>query len=269
MEAFHKNFQVIMNVHTFDGKNAAEFIEWYQKTRSSLNIYDKAALRVLRGAPVPSAATDTDGSKLVAWNTANEDLYNVLFFTTKGSACSVVRRFAGKTLDEGSGHGQRAWATLREKFDGCSRKALRAEHAKMNSARVSPGQDPDEFLYSPRTPQCVRPSRGTDGPSIRGHHLPSSSAGVRAHPHIPPRKARLRDRRYSPHDVRYLRGQPCPFELDDGDCGARGCHARDTRQPQRHHLPLLRTRGLIQEHVSPPRQRRAAATTTKATERTA
>ena len=86
----------------------AGFIEWYEKIRLSLNIYEKAAFRVLQGDPIPFAATDTDGSKLAAWNTANEDLYNVLFFTTKSAACSVVRRFAGKTLDEGSGHGQRA-----------------------------------------------------------------------------------------------------------------------------------------------------------------
>ena len=67
MEASHKNFQVIVeNVHTFDGKNAADFIEWYEKVCISLNIYDKAAFRVLQGAPVPSAATDTDGSKLGA-----------------------------------------------------------------------------------------------------------------------------------------------------------------------------------------------------------
>ena len=84
MEASHKNFQeIVKNVHTFDGKNAAGFIEWYEKIRISLNIYDKADFRVLQGAPVPSAATDTDGSKLVAWNTAKEHLYNVLFFTTK------------------------------------------------------------------------------------------------------------------------------------------------------------------------------------------
>ena len=109
MEASENNFQAIVkNVHTFDGKNAADFTEWYEKIRISLNIHDKAAFRVLQGAPVPSAAIDTDGSKLAAWNTANEDLYNVLFLTTKGAACSVVRRFAGKTLDEGSGHGQRA-----------------------------------------------------------------------------------------------------------------------------------------------------------------
>ena len=118
MEASHKNVQVIVkNVHTFGGKNAADFIEWYEKIRISLNIYDKAALRVLQGEQVPSTATDTDGSKLAAWNTTNEDLYNVLFFTTKDSACSTVRRFACKILDEGSGHGQRARAALREKFD--------------------------------------------------------------------------------------------------------------------------------------------------------
>ena len=106
MEASHKNFQVIVkNVHTLDGKNAADFIEWYETIHISFNIYDKTAFRVLQRASVPSAAINTDGSKLAAWNTASKDLYNVLFFTTRGATCSVVRRFAGKTLDEGSGHG--------------------------------------------------------------------------------------------------------------------------------------------------------------------
>ena len=100
MEASHKNFQVVVkNVYTFDGKNAADFNGWYEKICISLSIYDKAAFRVLQRASVPSAATDTDGSKLAVWNTANEGFYNVRFLTTKGPACSVVRRFAGKTLD--------------------------------------------------------------------------------------------------------------------------------------------------------------------------
>ena len=67
MEASPKNFQVILkNVHAFNGKNAADFIEWYEKIRISLNIYDKVAFRALQGALVPSAAIDTDGSKLAA-----------------------------------------------------------------------------------------------------------------------------------------------------------------------------------------------------------
>ena len=93
------NFQVIVkNIHTFDGKNAADFIEWYEKFRIILNIYDKAASRVLQGAPVPSAAIDTDASKLAAWNTTDEDLHNVPFFTTKGAACSVVHRLHARDL---------------------------------------------------------------------------------------------------------------------------------------------------------------------------
>ena len=91
----------------------------------------------------------------------------MLFFTTKGAACSVVRRFACKTLDEGSGHGQRARAALREKFDGCSREALRAEHAKMISTRMNPGQDPEKFLYEldirrKRLNACDPPEGPTD-----------------------------------------------------------------------------------------------------------
>ena len=75
MEASHNNFQVIgENVHTFDGKSAANFIEWYEKIRISLTIYNKTTFRVLQGAPVPSAGTDTDGSKLAARNTVNKDV---------------------------------------------------------------------------------------------------------------------------------------------------------------------------------------------------
>ena len=67
MGASHNNFQLIVkDIHTFDGKNAVDFIEWYEKIRISLNIYDKAAFRILKEEAVPSAATDTDGSKLAA-----------------------------------------------------------------------------------------------------------------------------------------------------------------------------------------------------------
>ena len=67
MEATHKNFQVIVkNIHAFNGKNAAEFIEWYEKIRINLHIYDNVAFRAVQGAPVPSAAIETDGSKLAA-----------------------------------------------------------------------------------------------------------------------------------------------------------------------------------------------------------
>ena len=44
MEASHNNSPGDREErHTFDGENAADFIEWYEKIRISLNIYDKAA----------------------------------------------------------------------------------------------------------------------------------------------------------------------------------------------------------------------------------
>ena len=72
----------------------------------------------------------------------------MLFFTTKGAACSVVRRSSRK---------------VRRLFG----EALRAKHAKMSSAQMSPGQDPDGFLYELDTRRerfnaCDSPEGPTD-----------------------------------------------------------------------------------------------------------
>ena len=153
MNGTKKNFQeIVKNVHTFDGKYTADFIVWHEKIRISLNIYlrCKAIFRVLLGESQLPAATAGDNNAVnrrAVWDTAIEDLYSALFFTTKGEACSVVRRFSGKTLNDGSEHRQRAWAALRKTFDGCSREALKREHASIRSVRMISCQDPDEFLY--------------------------------------------------------------------------------------------------------------------------
>ena len=47
-----------------------------------------------------------------------------------------------KYIDDGSRHGQWAWAALLEKLEGRSREALRAVNARMYSARLLPDQDP-------------------------------------------------------------------------------------------------------------------------------
>ena len=45
------------------------------------------------------------------------------------------------------GHGQDAWAVLREKFDGCSHETLQAAHLKIETVQTLSDQDPDVFLY--------------------------------------------------------------------------------------------------------------------------
>ena len=79
---------------------------------------------------------------------------------------------------------------------------------------MSPGQDPAEFLYEldtrrERLNACEPPEGPTDVNSrTSSSKLFRRSTSASAHP---PREARLRDRRHSPHDVRYLCGQSCPF----------------------------------------------------------
>ena len=57
-----------------------------------------------------------------------------------------MRRFEGRTREDGVGHGQGAWASLREEFDGCSREALQAAHREMQTVKMRSGEDPDDFL---------------------------------------------------------------------------------------------------------------------------
>ena len=96
MHETNKKFQVIVkNVHTFNGKNAGDFIVWYEKIRISLDIYDRAVFGVLLGesqSPVPTVGDTNAVKQRAVWNTANEDLYTVLFFTMKGAACPVFHR---------------------------------------------------------------------------------------------------------------------------------------------------------------------------------
>ena len=81
------------------------------------------------------------------WDDANHNLFSILFFTTSGLAFSIVRRFDWKTREDGVGHGQDACGALREKFDGCSREALRAAHRKLETVKMRSYEDPDDFLY--------------------------------------------------------------------------------------------------------------------------
>ena len=106
----------------------------------------KTTLNALQGQQRPSEFDADQEITRAVWDAANQGQY-VLFFTTAGSAFSVVWRFQGKTLAEGTGHGQQAWAALCEKFDGCSRAAIRSEHIRTKSTRMRSGQDPNDYLY--------------------------------------------------------------------------------------------------------------------------
>ena len=86
-------------------------------------LYNRPIFNVLQSVQRQSRENVDSATARVAWDTVNQDCYFGVF--------------EGMGLQDGVGHGQQAWAALREKFNGCSREALLAEHHKMNQTHVT------------------------------------------------------------------------------------------------------------------------------------
>ena len=97
---------VVKQVSKFDGKNADGFLEWSSKPCVSLPLYSKPIFKIVQGSQRPSDLDNDQASTREGWNNANHNLFSIIFFTTSGPAFSVVRRFEGKTREDGVGHGQ-------------------------------------------------------------------------------------------------------------------------------------------------------------------
>lgn len=67
-------------------------------------------------------------------------------FTTAGLAFSFVRSSEEESLRDEQGHEQHILVALCKSFNGRSWEALRAEHYKMNRAKMTSYHDCDEFL---------------------------------------------------------------------------------------------------------------------------
>ena len=153
-------------VSKFDGENADDFLEWSSKLRVSLSLYSKPIFEIVQGSQRPSGLKNNQVTACEGWDDANHNLFSILYFTTSGPAFSVVRRFGGKRREDGVGHGQDAWTALREKFDGCSREALRAAHRELETVKMRSDEDPDDYFYK-KDWCCDRLTSVTpkDGPS--------------------------------------------------------------------------------------------------------
>ena len=138
---------VVKQVSKFDGQNADDFLEWSSKPRVSLSLCSKSVFEIVQGSQRPSGLDNNQVTARESWDDANHNLFSILFYTTSGPAFSVVRRFEGKTREDGVGHRQDAWGALRKKFDGCSREALRAAHRELETVKMRSDEDPDDFLY--------------------------------------------------------------------------------------------------------------------------
>ena len=138
---------MVKQVSKSDGRNVNDFLEWSSKLRVSLSLYSKSIFEIVQGSQRPSGLDNDQVTAREGWDDANHNLFSILYFTTSDPASSVVRRFGGKTRQDGIGYGQDAWAAPREKFDGCSREALRAAQRELETVEMRSDEDPDDFLY--------------------------------------------------------------------------------------------------------------------------
>ena len=58
----------------------------------------------------------------------------------------MVRRFMGKTQEDGIGDEQAAWAALREKYDVNAKEERREFHDKLHNTTMQFGDDPEDFF---------------------------------------------------------------------------------------------------------------------------
>ena len=99
-----------------------------------------------QGDPKPPAAQNS--TVVATWERANENLFSILFFTAERSANNVVKKYMGKTREDGVVNGQAAWNALEEKYNSHTKEATRAYHEKLRSTKMKSGDDPDDFLYT-------------------------------------------------------------------------------------------------------------------------
>ena len=135
---------------------------------SSASLYSKPIFEIAQGSQRPSGLGNDQVTTREGWEDENHNLFSILFFTTSSPAFSVVRRFEARTREDGVGHGQDAWTALREKFDGCSREALRAAHRELETVKMRSDEDPDDFLYKKgRSRDRLNSVTPKEGPSDR------------------------------------------------------------------------------------------------------
>ena len=96
---------VVKQVSKIDSKNADNVLEWSSMLRVSLSLYCKPIFEIVQGSQRPLGLDNDQVTAREGWDDANHSLFSILFFTTSGPAFSVVRRFEGRTREDGVGHG--------------------------------------------------------------------------------------------------------------------------------------------------------------------
>ena len=85
------------------------------RLRGVLPFYRQSVAANLQADPKPTATQNS--TAVTTWKRANENIFSILFFTTRRSVSNVVKKHLGKTREDGVGNGQAAWSALEEKYN--------------------------------------------------------------------------------------------------------------------------------------------------------
>ena len=138
---------MVQQASEFDGKKADDILEWPSKLHVSLSLYHKSIFNIVQGFQRSSELENDKVTARDALDKKTHTFYSILYVTTSDPVFSVVRRFEKNAREEGVGNEQDSWAALREKFDSCSREALRLTHLEMETVKMRSDENLDDFLY--------------------------------------------------------------------------------------------------------------------------
>ena len=133
---------IVKQITKFDGRRADEFLECDSKLRASRSVCNKTIFNVLQGQERPSEFDADQKITRAAWDASNQDLYSVLFFTTAGSAFSMVRRFQGKTPAESARRDNRRGQPFARNSTGIRGRPFGRSTFRCQARGCAPGKTP-------------------------------------------------------------------------------------------------------------------------------
>lgn len=136
---------VTRGLPTYDGKSARTFPDFRDMFVNRISMVSPKMYQILMGDEAPNPSS---GGDLVKWNRANNNLWSILFTAMRGGALTLIKRFRGKSREEGTGDGQSAWNALLKKYDGFSNSSRQKSYEVLTETKMILGQDPDELFYT-------------------------------------------------------------------------------------------------------------------------
>ena len=139
----------IRELKKFDESDPADFNAWMKKFCVVIGITRRDILPLLNGEQKP-----TDTAKIADYNSANEDLYAMLYLLVELPAALCVQKYEDES--EISDDGQTVFKELCGNNDKVTDEVIRATMEELVNTPMEPGQNPDDYFNKASSPHQDR-----------------------------------------------------------------------------------------------------------------